>query len=109
MHRSPPRFTFFPYTTLFRSLHRSDVCLLLCILELRDRDGGKNADDHHHDQKLNERETLAVHLPNLPIEIRNRRRKANGRKTTKASTVPHHRSSPNLMTDQMIRPCTGDR
>src|SRR2546422_7239146 len=77
MIRRPPRSTLFPYTTLFRSreirlfsghqvpkigLQRSDVRLLLGVRELRDRDGGKNADDHHHDQKLNERETLAVHL-----------------------------------------------
>src|SRR5712692_6833064 len=51
-------------------LHRSDIRLLLGVRELRDRDGGKNADDHHHDQQLNERETLAVHLRNLPIEIK---------------------------------------
>src|SRR2546430_7389961 len=48
--------------------HRSDVRLLLGVRELRDRDGGKNADDHHHDQKLNERETLAVHLGHLAEE-----------------------------------------
>src|SRR2546422_9880635 len=79
MIRRPPRSTLFPYTTLFRSrvreirlfsghqvpkvgLHRSEIRLLLGVRELRDRDGGKNTDDHHHDQKLNERETLAVHL-----------------------------------------------
>src|SRR2546427_3110007 len=82
MIRRPPRSTLFPYTTLFRSvlhrvreirlfsghqvpkvgLHRSEIRLLLGVRELRDRDGGKNADDHHHDQQLNERETLAVHL-----------------------------------------------
>src|SRR2546430_5341155 len=44
------------------AIYRGDVRLLLGVRELRDRDGGKNADDHHHDQKLNERETLAVHL-----------------------------------------------
>src|SRR5690348_13305582 len=41
--------------------HRGDVRLRLGVRELRDRDGGQNADDHHHDQELDQRETLAVH------------------------------------------------
>src|SRR6266704_4627318 len=49
-----------PFPTV--RLHRGDVRLLLRVGELRDRDGGQNADDHHHDQQLNEREALAVHL-----------------------------------------------
>src|SRR5204863_7722993 len=40
-------------------LHRGEVSLPLRIGELRDRDGGQDADDHHHDQQLNERKTLA--------------------------------------------------
>src|SRR4029077_13286907 len=48
-------------------LHRSDVGLPLRISELRDRDGGQDADDHHHDQQLDERKTLAVHLTHTPV------------------------------------------
>src|SRR5439155_17843249 len=44
-------------------LHRGDVRLLLGVRELRNRDRGQNTDDHDHDQQLNQRETLAVHLP----------------------------------------------
>src|SRR5207247_7114555 len=61
---------------------RRVVFLSLRVGELRDRDGGQNADDHHHDQQLNEREALAIHatpcanrLPmgqNLPGQIRAR-------------------------------------
>src|SRR2546425_12454051 len=70
MIRRPPRSTLFPYTTLFRSvrLHRGEVRLFLRVGKLGDRDGGQNADDHHHDQQLNEREALAVHLTLLPLE-----------------------------------------
>src|SRR2546430_14966163 len=78
MIRRPPRSTLFPYTTLFRSgllgrhevtkvgLHRGDVRLPLRIGELRDRDGGQDADDHHHDQQLDERKSLAVHVLHTP-------------------------------------------
>src|SRR5439155_9206539 len=66
----------FAYTTLFRSghqvpkvrLHGGDVRLRLRVGELRDRDGGQDADDHHHNQQLNECETLAVHLTLLPLK-----------------------------------------
>src|ERR1051325_966381 len=47
-------------------LHRGDVGLPLRIGELRDRDGGQDADDHHHDQQLNERKSLAVHVAAYP-------------------------------------------
>src|SRR6266699_6555928 len=43
-------------------LHRSQIRLLLRVRELRNRDGGKNADNHHDDQKLDECKALAVHL-----------------------------------------------
>src|SRR5229473_2956709 len=49
-------------------LHGGDVRLRLRVGELRDRDGGQNPDDHHHDQQLDERETLAVHLTLLPLK-----------------------------------------
>src|SRR5215208_5152274 len=45
-------------------LHRGDVRLLLRVRELRDRDRGKNAEDHDDNQELEQRETLlggAVH------------------------------------------------
>src|SRR3989441_385643 len=42
-------------------LHRRDVSFALGVGELRDRDRGQNADNHDHDQQLNECETLAVH------------------------------------------------
>src|SRR5205823_12182515 len=48
-------------------LHRGDVGLPLLIGELRDRDGGQDADNHHHDQQLNERKTLAVHVFPTPV------------------------------------------
>src|SRR2546423_10841915 len=48
-------------------LHRSDVSLPLRVGELRDRDGGQDADDYHHDQQLNERKTLAVHVTLTPV------------------------------------------
>src|SRR2546421_971445 len=48
-------------------LHRSDVSLPLPVGELRDRDGGQDADDYHHDQQLNERKTLAVHVTLTPV------------------------------------------
>src|SRR3989442_8319947 len=74
MNRRHPRSTLFPYTTLFRShqvpkvrLHRGDVRLRLRVGELRDRDGGQDADDYHHNQQLNECETLRsdLHTPQL--------------------------------------------
>src|SRR5207248_10471009 len=40
-------------------LHRGEVRLFLRVGKLRDRDRGQNADDHDHDQQLNERKTLA--------------------------------------------------
>src|SRR2546428_6079555 len=49
-------------------LHRSDVCLLLGVRELRDRDGGKNADDHSYDENMTERQTLADLVVRLVIE-----------------------------------------
>src|SRR5438034_426859 len=49
-------------------LHRGDVRLRLRVGELRDRDGGQDADDYHHNQQLNECETLAVHLTLLPLK-----------------------------------------
>src|SRR6266545_2452296 len=49
-------------------LHRSDVRLLLRVRELRNGDGGKNADDDDHDQKLDQRETLAIHL-DIPLVL----------------------------------------
>src|SRR5262249_43184335 len=42
---------------------------LLRVGELRNRDRGQNADDHDHDQKLDQSETLAVHLENLPCIV----------------------------------------
>src|SRR4029077_750865 len=50
-------------------LHRGDVRLRLGVGELRDRDGGQNADDHHHDQELNECKTLAVHHEIAPVGV----------------------------------------
>src|SRR5207249_4738632 len=47
-------------------LHRGEVRLFLRVGKLRDRDRGQNADDHDHDQQLNERKTLAVHL-DIPL------------------------------------------
>src|SRR5438045_4869475 len=41
-------------------LHRGDVRLVLGIGELRNRNRGKNADDHDYDQKFNECKTLSV-------------------------------------------------
>src|SRR5438552_622307 len=41
-------------------LHRGDVRLVFCISELRNRDRGKDADDHNHDKKLNKGKTLFV-------------------------------------------------
>src|SRR5690606_4028554 len=41
-------------------LHRGHVGLLARLAELRDRDGGQDADDHDHDQQLDEREALPV-------------------------------------------------
>src|SRR3989442_3365910 len=76
MNRRHPRSTLFPYTTLFRShqvpkvrLHRGDVRLRLRVGELRDRDGGQDADDYHHNQQLNECETITVHLTLLPLKF----------------------------------------
>src|SRR5256712_2269640 len=43
-------------------LHTTDLQPRLDLRELLHLDSSKNADDHHHDHKLNERETLAVHL-----------------------------------------------
>src|SRR2546421_1216667 len=60
-------------------LHGGQVGLALRIRELRDRDGGQDADNHHHDQQLNERKTLAVHDWLLCVE-RHR------------GTLPHHPS-----------------
>src|SRR5256885_6797684 len=54
-------------------LHRGEVRLFLRVGELGDRDGGQNADDHHHDQQFDERKTLAVHLTVLPLECNNGR------------------------------------
>src|SRR3989442_9246460 len=108
MIRRPPRSTLFPYTTLFRSkvgLHRSEIRLLLGVRELRDRDGGKNADDHHYDQKLNERETLAVHLRNPQWTSITKDDEC--LETIWASTVPLHGRSLNAMTNQMIRQSPG--
>ncbi len=38
-------------------LQRRHVCLAFRVLELRDCDGGKNPDNHHNDQQLNEGES----------------------------------------------------
>src|SRR5215208_5018192 len=46
-------------------LHRGHVGLLLRVRELRDRDRRENADDHDHDQQLDQRETLARVLHHL--------------------------------------------
>src|SRR2546422_4233554 len=80
MIRRPPRSTLFPYTTLFRSrvreirlfsghqvpkvgLHRSEIRLLLGVRELRDRDGGKNADrSEEHTSELQSRLHLVCRL-----------------------------------------------
>src|SRR5438270_834834 len=43
-------------------LHRGEIRLFLRVGKLRDRDRGQNADDHNHDEQLNQRKTLAVHL-----------------------------------------------
>src|SRR5258706_303548 len=43
-------------------LHRCEIRLLLRVSELRNRDRGQNADDHHDDQKLDQCKALAVHL-----------------------------------------------
>src|SRR6185437_12586591 len=73
-------------------LHRGDVRLRLGVGELRDRDGGQDTDDHHHDQQLNERETLAIHLTLLPLEVHlmttHDRVKRNGPPVGDASPVP---------------------
>src|SRR6266513_5838197 len=47
-------------------LHRSQIRLLLRVSELRNRDGGQNADDHHHDEKLDQGKALAVHSTTSP-------------------------------------------
>src|SRR5213078_4264869 len=47
-------------------LHRSQIRLLLRVGELRNRDGGQNTDDHHHDQKLDQGKALAVHSTTSP-------------------------------------------
>src|SRR6266536_1908710 len=47
-------------------LHRRQIRLLLRVRELRNRDRGQDADDHDHDQKLNECETLPIHLTTPP-------------------------------------------
>src|SRR6267154_4169517 len=47
-------------------LHRREIRLLLRVRELRNRDRGQNADDHDHDQKLDQCKALTVHLTNLP-------------------------------------------
>ena len=46
-------------------LHRGDVRLRLGVRELRNRDRGKNTDDHDDDQELDEREAFAElkHVP----------------------------------------------
>src|SRR5690606_22292732 len=41
-------------------LDRRQLGLVLGRSELRDRDGGQDADDHDHDQQLDEGETLAI-------------------------------------------------
>src|SRR5215218_5150352 len=41
-------------------LHAGNLRLVLRVGELRDRDGGKNADDHDHDQQLDQGKALAV-------------------------------------------------
>src|SRR5436305_10770395 len=41
-------------------LHRGDVRLILGVSELRNRNRGKNADNHDYDQKLNERKALFI-------------------------------------------------
>src|SRR6266702_786856 len=43
-------------------LHRSQIRLFLRVRELRNRDRGQDADDHDHDQKLDQCKSLAVHL-----------------------------------------------
>src|SRR6266540_1854791 len=69
-------------------LHRvGDVRLLLRVCELRDRDGGQNADDHHHDQQLNERETLAVHF-SFPCGQAGCSECGDSRKAIQASPMP---------------------
>ena len=40
--------------------HCRHVGPVLRVRELRDGDGGKDADDHDHDQQLNEGETVAL-------------------------------------------------
>src|SRR5436853_643433 len=46
-------------------LHRGEIRLFLRVRELRNRDRGQNTDDHDDDQKLDQCETLAVHLDYL--------------------------------------------
>src|SRR5258705_6353507 len=50
-------------------IYRREIRLFLRVRELRNRDRGQNADDHDHDQKLNQSETLAVHLDDLPCMV----------------------------------------
>src|SRR6266704_2363105 len=58
-------------------LHRREIRLFLRVRELRNRDRGQNADDHDHDQKLNQCETLAIHLDYLPEGILDLRASSN--------------------------------
>src|SRR6185437_10153319 len=50
-------------------LHRRDVRLVLGAGKFRNRDSGKNADDHDDDQKLNERKALRVALHKKVLRV----------------------------------------
>ena len=51
------------------SLHRCEISLLLRVGELRNRDRGKNADNHDNDQKLDQRETLFALCHFRPLKV----------------------------------------
>src|SRR5688500_16670388 len=49
-------------------LHRLEVRLLTRLAELRNRDSSQDADDHDHDQKLDQCETFSA-LEHMPLTI----------------------------------------
>src|SRR5207244_3181663 len=51
-------------------LDRCELGLVLGRRELRDRDGGQDADDHDHDEQLDEGEAFAVRHCLPPVEWR---------------------------------------
>src|SRR4029079_8977346 len=51
-------------------LHRRNVCLLLRVRELRNRNRGKNTDDDDNDEKLDQRKALLLALYHCKMLLR---------------------------------------